>query len=148
MTNVPRLNILQCALLSVCILASTYCGGAERTQTKNIAADDNITKLLRERLALYVEAHKSATKAYESGELGLAQVLEAKAKVLVATLDLCVTKTERIGVHEEMVKLAEQKVAAYEALTKAQESTRMNLLNSKAQLLEERIALEKARAAQ
>jgi outer membrane protein TolC len=112
----------------------------------NVEARDKIKSLLQDRLAVLRRIQQIATTQYEKGAIGADVLRDAGLSVLKARLDLCETKEERIGVHQDMVTDAEawDKLAQAEYKSGAQR-TELDALRARAYLLDCRIDLEKAR---
>ncbi|MBX9792028.1 MAG: TolC family protein [Pirellulales bacterium] len=109
--------------------------------------DDTIKKLLTERLVVYAEIHSLVFQGFKLGEISITDVLQARAALLSAELDLCETKPQRIEVHERMVQLAQETYEIMEKLARIPHVSRIDLLKAKAHLLEAKIGLERAKRA-
>lgn len=109
-------------------------------------SNDKIKGLLQNRLAPLTEAHELLLKAFQSGDVQLGRVLEARTALLRAKLDLSETNEERIKVYEGMVKTAEELLGSTKKLAEAKQATRADVLQAEAHLLEARIGLAKAKA--
>jgi outer membrane protein TolC len=133
-------------LLVGCILAICLVDAPGALAAQNEPANEAIKQLLKERLAIATTIYEQQMEAHKQGATSFERVRKAMANLLNAKLDLCETKVERLGVHEEMVKLAAQSVSNVEALSKASEVPQFELLNAKLELLTARIALERAKA--
>jgi len=130
-------------ILTLSLAEGTVAQAAQDEKTANEA----IQALLKERLAIVTTIYEQRLEAHKQGETSLAQVMEARADLLSAKLELCETKEERRNVHEEMVKLAGESLSALEGLSKAGVIPQVELLKAKLQLVKARIALERAKAA-
>ena len=120
---------------------------AGETAAKQVADSDAVKALLKERLATVTEIDKLVQTAYRGAEVGLDQVHQAKAALLAAQLDLAETKDERIKIHQEMVRQAEEWAKSVAEMAKASQATAIDVLKAKAHLLEAQIALERAKLA-
>ena len=118
-------------------------GGKEGAGDKARRSSD-IRELLEHRLAIAAEIHVLALKGFKGGQVQFDRVLQAEAALLVARLGLCETKSERLEVHEEMVKVAEKSLEVVQMLAKTNQATRTEVLKAQARLLEARIARESA----
>lgn len=112
-----------------------------------VADSDAVKALLKERLATVAEIDKLVQTAYRSAEVGLDQVHQAKAALLAAQLDSAETNDERIKIHQEMVRQAEEWTKSVAEMAKASQATTIDVLKAKARHLEARIAFERAKAA-
>jgi len=109
--------------------------------------NDAIKALLNERLAIVTTIYEQRLEAHKHGKTSLEKVVEARTDLLSARLELCETKDQRVKVHAEMVKLAGEAVSAFEGLSKAGVIPQVELLKAKLQLVQARLALERAKAA-
>jgi outer membrane protein TolC len=140
------------ALLTVIVASLISAQGMPRLGNAASAAEqgeanDKIKELMQKRLVTVTEIHKLLLKGFMGGQVPFDRVLEARAAMLRAELDLAETKQDRIKVHVEMVKTAEEMVEIVNRLAKAQQATRVDVLKAEAQLLEARIGLERAKIA-
>jgi len=133
------------SLLVGCILTLSVAEGTV-AQDEN-TANDEIKALLKERLAIVTTIYEQRLEAHKQGETSLENVLEARADLLSARLELCETKDQRVKLHEEMVRLAGESLSALEGLSKAGVIPQVEFLKAKLQLIKARIALERAKAA-
>lgn len=135
---------LEAARSRIHLVKAPAAGEASAKQADTSAA---IKDLLQQRLATVAEIHELVKKAYASGEAGVDQVHAARAELLTAQLDLAETNEERIKVHQEIVQQAEGWTKVVAQMANAAQATTIDVLKAKAQLLEARIALERAKAA-
>jgi len=110
-----------------------------------LAAEDGIKDLLRQRQVALGEAHDLQIKAYQTGQVPLAQVLQAGASLRRAKLDLCDAAEDRIKAHEEMVEAAGELLGLVKKLAAAAQGTRVDVLQAEAHHLEAQFALARAK---
>jgi len=115
--------------------------------TTSDAANEQVLKLAKERLALVSQLHEMTLATYKTGVTSLSEVLEVRGDLLAARLDACETKAERIKVLEDMVKTAEEIKNVTERLVAAGEAPQSKLLKARVHVLDARILLEKEKAA-
>lgn len=109
--------------------------------------NDAVKALLKERVVALARIHDLTLQGFKAGEISYDKVLAAQTALLNGKLDLCETNAERVKAHEDMVKLAEEMVAAVRKLVEVKNATSLDLLKAEVQHLEARIGLEKAKAA-
>lgn len=109
-------------------------------------ASEALQKLLKQRVELVTQIHELTDRSYRAGAATFSELLEARAELLTARLDACATKSERLQVREEMVKLAQQTEALTAQLVKSGEATSLKQMRATAQVLEAQIALEREKA--
>lgn len=107
---------------------------------RSVVADDRsndpeIGKILRERLAVLQEAATPHREGYRSGTTSLSATLAADQAVLEAELELVSSAAERVGIRKRRLENAEMLEKAVEALVKAAEAPRMDLLAARANSL-------------
>lgn len=128
---------------AACVLMLALGGNLARTAEEG-QPSDQVRELLKERLVIVAEIYEITLKEFQSGQISIDQVFQARISLLTAKLDLCETKEDRIRVHREMVKQAEDWLQVVTKLFAASQATRVDVLKAKAQLLEARIGLEKS----
>ena len=136
-------NVLAPALLLVAV-GAWHPISTDSRATAQEPKQSKIKELLRERLALLREIASPATKAYQSGEIPIENLLQASHAVLMAELDLCESRAAKIAVLEKIVGLAREVEKTAETLAKAQEAPASAPLKAKVARLEAEIALERA----
>jgi outer membrane efflux protein len=129
------------------ILTLSLAGGSVTAAAPDDPASDEVKSLLKERLAIVTTIYEQRLAAHKQGATSLEQVTQARADLLRAKLDLCETKDERLAVHAEMVKLAEDSLQAVESVFKSGVIPQGELLKVKLELLEARLGLARAKAA-
>lgn len=128
-------------------LAATAQGVFVAQAVAQAESNDKIKELLKKRLVIATEIHMERMKALKGGQFEFNRVLEARAVMLRAQLDLCETKAERIKVHEEIVKTAEELVKVMQRFQKGGQVSQVEVLQAELQLLEAKIGLERATSA-
>ena len=97
--------------------------------------DQEIEKVLRERLAVLQEAAKLRREGYQAGEVTLTSALASDQDVLQAELELAKSVADRVRIREETLKTAETIEKAVAELVKRNESPRTDLLSARANRL-------------
>ena len=143
--NVCRSKNVRLVLVATTVLAAMWSAGGSAF-AEDPPQPAGIKDLLQRRLVAMTEIRDLILQAYNHAETTYDQVLNATVAWHQARLDLCETKEERIGVHNELVRLAEQLQKVAERLYAAKEATRIDVLKAKAQVLDAQIALERAKA--
>ncbi len=109
-----------------------------------VLADSNsVEELQREKVAVLKQIYDDSRAAYQSGELMFVDLCKAQSEYLEGTLELASTQQDRLRIHRQLIKVAEDSVAAYEKLVSTRDASRIDLLKAKVVLLERRIALTK-----
>ena len=78
---------------------------APLTQASSNAIQDQIRQLLLERKRLLERNAEDMKKSVEYGQGSMSDYTQARITALLAGIDLCDTKAERIEIHSEVIKL-------------------------------------------
>ena len=106
-----------------------------------------VEKLLRERLALLVEAAKLNRAAYANAEVGFGEVASSQMDVLAARLELANTSAERIEIRRDMLEIAKQMEKVATQLLNRAEAPRVDMLKAKALRLQAEAELKREQLA-
>ena len=134
-------------LAAAIAVVAALSGGSTTPAADEPKADAAVRALQKERLTLLETIHDQALRAYNGGETSFDRVLSAHLALLNGKLDLCETNAERVKVHEDMVKAAEEFQKTVAKLSEAKTVSRIDVLRAEVQRLDARIGLEKAKAA-
>lgn len=113
---------------------------------QQVAKKERIRELQEERLAVAKEFVNLMKVQANQGVGRSEELLNATRLLLEAELDLCLTKEDRIRVHQDMVKVAETIYEQHEQRVRAAITTRSELLRAKLNLLKAQIDLERVNA--
>ena len=129
--------------VAIVLLASAF--GIAWAQ-QQVAKKERIRELQEERLAVAQEFVNLVKVQASQGGARLEELLNATNWLLEAELDLCLTKEDRIRVHQDMVKVAETIHEQHEQRVRSGVTTRSELLHAKLNLLKAQIDLERVKA--
>ncbi len=129
-------------LAIVLILCTFGIAWAQRQAAKK----ERIRELQQERLKVAQELVASVKAQFENGVVPLSELQNAARLHLEAELELCLTKEDRIRVHEDMVKIAETVHEQQAEQVRDGAARPSELLHAKLNLLKAQIELERAKA--
>jgi predicted kinase len=107
------------------------------------ATQDRLRQLLLERKQLLDKIAEIAKRSFEAGRMNVAEYAHVKRSALLAAIDLCNNKSERIEIHSEIVKLYRDLERSAERLVETGDSTLAEAYKVRAVRLESEIDLLK-----
>jgi hypothetical protein len=123
----------------------TTARGAEHPIQFQGGPNEQLPKLLKERYDILRAAAGLLNQQYGAGRVGILEIRDAIIEMLHAEAEMASTNTERIMVHEKLVKILLEQDKSLAAAVNAKQITQMDFLRARASTLQARIDLEKLR---